>query len=203
MKIRYTALILASGVIAVLLLSTPAVGHDHPGEDPCQYPITPECDDWEYFKNLNSTELNTSTDPNTVETRTFGAPCRSPVTPDCPSWEQKNASSNYVLDTDTDPKTLEYYPDGICEVRGFENVMEKLINTIYVGFFPVAVAGLLGERLTAALPWLSQQRRRKFMRWRGRVISAGAAMYILMPIGVKLALASGFPTPECITFIPY
>jgi len=101
------------------------------------------------------------------------------------------------------PVTAQTEQSIVCDVGMFKSLMNIVIPTILTGFFPIAVTALLGERLVSSLPFLSQSRRKKFMKWRGTVIGAGAAMYIGLPIGVTLATNAGFPIPECITFVPF
>ena len=91
----------------------------------------------------------------------------------------------------------------VCDVGIFKSLMNVVIPTILAGFSPIAVTALIGERFVTALPFLSQSRRKKFMEWRGKVLGAGAAMYIGLPVGVSIANSAGFPLPSCITFVPF
>lgn len=197
--------VIVVGVLAALMLLSAPGAADNASADPCRFPMTPECDSWDTYKGFNYTEVNTSTEPNTLERRRFGSPCASPVTPDCHNWEEKKNSSEYVLNTSTDPNTLEwdFSSGGFCSVDGFADNFQMFIDTIYVGFFPIAVSGLLGDRLASSLPFLTRSRRRELMEWRGKVLGAGAGMYILLPAAEVLADGAGFPTLECITLVPF
>ena len=101
------------------------------------------------------------------------------------------------------PVTAQTEQSIVCDVGMFKTIINIAIPTILTGFFPIAVTALLGEQLVSSLPFLSQSRRKKFMKWRGKVMGAGAVMYIGLPIVVTLGNNAGFPIPDCITFVPF
>jgi hypothetical protein len=91
----------------------------------------------------------------------------------------------------------------VCDIGTFKSLVNIGIQSILVGFSPIAALGLLGERLVNALPFISQSRRKSFMEWRGKIIGAAAGMYVGLPIGYEIATNAGFPIPSCIEFVPF
>lgn len=61
----------------------------------------------------------------------------------------------------------------VCDVGIFKSLMNITLQTILVGYSPIAVVGLAGERLTSALPFIPQSYRKSLMKWRNAVIAGG------------------------------
>lgn len=195
--------ILTTALVAVLAVGTAAA--ENASANPCEYPMTPECDNWDLWEETNSTKLNTSTDPHTLEKRKYGIPCLTPITPACHDWDERKNSSEYKLNTSTNPNTLEYdYSTSlICSTELGAQFANKVAQGVYIAFAPLALIGLMSARGSNALPWLSQSRRRRLMRWRKKILSSAFGLYILLPIARHAVDDAGVPIADCVSLLPF
>lgn len=90
----------------------------------------------------------------------------------------------------------------LCNVGIFKSSMNLLIQTLVVGFSPIAAVAILGDRVISSLP-IGKKRKKKFKEWRGGVLISTATIYVGFPIAVEYARQSGFPLASCINFVPW
>src|SRR6056297_1801462 len=90
----------------------------------------------------------------------------------------------------------------LCKVGIFKNSVNLMIRGLVVGFSPIAVIAILGDRVISSLP-IGKKRKKKFKQWRGEALISAARICIGLPIGVTYAKQAGFPLAKCINFIPW
>lgn len=90
----------------------------------------------------------------------------------------------------------------ICNVAIFKNSMNAIIQFVVAIFSPVAIAGLLGDRLADALP-IGKKRKKKFKEWRGSILISSAGIYLGLPLGVEFAKQAGIPLASCVNYVPW
>lgn len=90
----------------------------------------------------------------------------------------------------------------LCKVGMFKSSLNLLIKGLVVGFSPIAVISILGDRVISALP-IGKKRKKKFKKWRGEALISTGIIYIILPVAVAYAKNSGFPLASCINFVPW